>query len=443
MKRMAWLVLLLSGGAVAHAADLLDVYHEAQHQDAVYASARAAYAAAKEALPQGRALLLPTIGLSANTTYNRSKTAYRGATSLSGGAREYNSNGYTLSLSQPVFRLQNFAQYKQAKAQVRQAGAEFAIAAQSLILRVAQAYFDVLLAQDNVALAAAQKAAIAEQLAQAKRNFEVGTATITDTNDAQARYDLVNAQEIAAKNTLEVKKRTLQQMISALPPPLAPLSGKLPLTFPRPDNMRQWAVAAENQNLQLQVQRAALAVAQDAVKINRAGHYPTLDLVASYNDSSQGGGSFGVGSDVKSRAIGLQLNLPLFEGGAVSAKVRQAVDNVEKARQDMENARRQAVLQAQQSFLGVTSGVAQVKALAQALISNRTSLASTKLGREVGVRTSVDVLNAQQQLYSAKRDLWKARYDYIMSQLKLKAAVGTLGEKDVIQVNRWLVHGTR
>jgi outer membrane protein len=201
--------------------------------------------------------------------------------------------------------------------------------------------------------------------------------------------------------------------------------------------MDKWVESAEAQNLQLQIQQAALEIANQEVERNRGGHFPTLDLVATYGDNSATGGASG-GYDTKSKTVGLQLNVPIYQGGLVSSKVREAVAGQEKARQDTEDARRQVELQARQAFLGVTSGAAQVKALEQALKSSQSSLDSTKLGFEVGVRTGVDVLNAQQQLYSAKRDLSQARYNYILSQLKLRAAVGTLAEDDLVQVNKWL-----
>src|SRR5574340_728150 len=373
MKRLFGFALALAASQAAQAENLLELYQTAQQRDAQFASARAAYQAALEKLPQGRALLLPTASLSGNTTYNDMDVQYRGSSLYSSGQRSYNSNGYTVSLSQPVYRKQNFVQYEQARIQVGQAETQFKVAQQDLILRVAQAYFDVLVAQDSVALAGAQKVAIAEQLEQAKRNFEVGTATITDTHEAQARYDLTTAQEIAAQNDLENKKRALQVIIGQVSGILVPLGEKLPLHLPEPAQMEKWVVDSEQHSLQLQIQRAALELALQEVERNRGGHYPTLDVVATYSDASS-------------------------QGGSVSSKVREATANLEKARQDLEQAQRQVTLQTQQAFLGVTSGVAQVKALEQALLSSQSTLDSTKLGQEVGVRTNVDVLNAQQQL---------------------------------------------
>ena len=439
MKRFT-LALMISAtfAASADAANLMDIYRQALTSDAALASAKAAYQAGQEKLPQGRALLLPSVNLSANTTWNKMDIQYRGPSSFPGGERDYNSNGTTLSLSQPIYRRQNWALYEEGKLQSAQAEMQYTAAQQDLILRVAQAYFDALLAQDAVALVQAQKQAIAEQLAQAKMNFEVGTATITDTHEAQSRYDLGNASEIAALNDLELKQWALQKIIGTLPQSLAALATSMPLQGPEPGDMAQWVEAAQQNNLQVQIQRAAVEIANQEVARNRAGHHPTLDLVASYSDTGATGSNLGVGNDTKAGAIGLQLNLPLYQGGAISSRVREAVANQEKARQDLEQTVRQTALSTREAYFGVTSGIAQVKALEQALISSQSSLDSTKLGLEVGVRTNVDVLNAQQQLFSAKRDLYKARYSYLLSRLKLKSAAGTLAEYDLQQVDQWL-----
>ena len=422
----------------AGAADLLAIYHEALAQDAALASAKASYLAGQEKAPQGKALLLPSIGLGANTTYNDVDFSYRGPTSLPAGKRSYNSNGWTLTLTQPLYRPQNWAAYEEGKLQAAQAGIQYGSARQDLMLRVAQAYFDVLLAQDSAALAKSQKQAILEQLEQAKLSFEVGTATITDTNEAQARYDLANAGEIAALSELEIKRRSLEVIIGKVAESLVPLGEGMPLQAPQPDDMEKWVNAAQEGNLQIQIQKAALEIAGREVERNRAGHYPTLDAVASYGSSAASNSNFGVGNDTKATAIGLQFNLPLYQGGGISSRVREALANQEKARHDLDQVSRQTALSTRSAYLGVTSGAAQVKALEQALVSSQSSLDSTKLGMEVGVRTNVDVLNAQQQLYSAKRDLYKARYAYLVSGLQLKAAAGILGEEDLEEVNRWL-----
>jgi outer membrane protein len=435
LKILPAILLSVAAGAAA-AADLVDIYRQAQLQDPVYASARAAWVANQEKLPQGRALLLPSATLSANTSYNNRDIRFRNDTSSLG---QFNNNGVTLSVTQPLFRMQNRVQYEEAKTQVAQADAQLSVAIQDLASRVAQAYFDVLLAQDNLDLAGAQKAAIGEQLAQAKRNFEVGTATITDTHDAQARYDLTTSQEIAARNDLEIKKRALQQITGTAAPPLSALGPRFALTLPEPNDMNAWVLQAMANSQQVAIQRATVEFAEQEVARNRYGHFPTIDAVASYGQNATGSGlQGGIGNDTTNKIIGLQFALPLYQGGAVNSLVRQAIANLEKARQDLEATARQVTLATQQAFLGVANGLAQVRALEAALISSQSSLDSSRLGQEVGVRTQVDVLNAQQQLYTARFNLAQAKYNYILNQFKLEAAVGQLGEEDLLRVNQWL-----
>jgi outer membrane protein len=372
-------------GVNANAADLLQTYREARANDPQFASARAAAEAGREKGPQGRALILPAVSASANTTWNDGEVTARTNPPSETVERQFNSNGWTVTLSQPLFRWQNWVQYTQYEFQVRQTEAQFTQAMQDLIVRVAQAYFEVLAAQDSLAFILAQKAAISEQLAQAKRNFEVGTATITDTHEAQARFDLSVAQEIAAQNDVEIRRRALQQLIGRFPDPLTPLRGKFELRVPDPDNMDRWVESAQSQNYAVLVQQAAVEIAQREIERNRAGHYPTLDLVGTYGKNSAGSNfTTGIGTDTKVGTIGLQLAIPLYAGGSISSRTREAVANREKAHADLETSRRQAALSARQSFLGVTNGMAQVRALEQAQLSSETALASNKLGYEVG-----------------------------------------------------------
>ena len=315
----------------------------------------------------------------------------------------------------------------------------FGQAGQDLAVRAAQAYFDVLAAQDTLALVQAQKAAISEQLAQAKRNFEVGTATITDTHEAQARFDLSSSQEIAALNDLETKKSSLQQITGKQYAGLRPLRPEVRLTPPNPANMQSWVDIAEKQGYPVQIQESVAEIAQLEAKRQAAGHYPTVDLVASYGWTSQTASQLSaVPSNVTSGVFGLQLGLPLYQGGAISSREREAAALYEKSKQDLENARRTQALTARQTYLSVTNGIAQVGALEQALVSSQSALDSNKLGYEVGVRINIDVLNAQQQLFSTRRDLATARYNTITSYLRLKAAAGSLKEDDLGEVNKAL-----
>ena len=425
----------------AEAADLMQTFHAAQSQDPVFAAAIAAHQASQEKLPQGRSLLLPSVNLNANSTYNKNRVQYFNAPAtlpFPQGQIQYNSHGYGVTLVQPLFRQQNWVAYTESELQVAQADAQFKNAENDLILRVAKAYFDVLIAQDSVELAGAQKAAISEQLEQAKRNFEVGTATITDTREAQSRYDLVVAQEIAAGNDLEIRQRQLQQLTNSMPDNLRPLGDKFKLEAPQPASMQKWVEQAEDGNLQLAAAKISADLADKEVARKRGGHYPTLDLVANYSMNNANGGMYGVGSDIRSQSVGVQLNVPLFEGGATQSRYREAEANRDRAKDELENARRSTDTQTRQAYLGVVNGMAQVKALQAALKSSESLLEASKLGQEVGVRTNLDVLNAQQQLYSTRRDLYQSEYNYLISELQLKAAVGILSEKDLSAVNQAL-----
>ncbi len=410
------------------AADLLQVYKDALANDAQYASARAALAAGQERVPQGRAGLLPTIGLGGSVN----RVSMDGTQGPLQSSQNYNSNGYSLTLTQPLVRLANWEQYQQSKLAAAASEAQFGQAQLDLIVRVSQAYFDVLASQDALASVQAQKAAITEQLASAKRNFEVGTATITDTHEAQARYDLAVAQEFAGQNDLAIKMTALQQIIGKPPGELAGLRPGIKLSGPVPAQIDKWVDSAETQNYGVIGQQLAVEIAQREIKRNRAGHLPTLDLVASRNHSNQ---LNTFGSNANTNVIGVQWAIPLFAGFAIDSRVREAIALEEKARNDLETARRSAAQGARQSYLSVNNGLAQVKALEAAEVSSQSALESNKLGYQVGVRINIDVLNAQQQLYSTRRDLAKARYDTIMSGLRLKSAAGSLKEEDLVQVN--------
>jgi outer membrane protein len=440
MKFRKLLPLLPLGLAAlpAFAADLLSVYQDALGYDAQFSASRSALEANRERLPQARSGLLPTIGVGASTTWNENEVTPRTSAGSTSEAK-YNSNGWTATLTQPLFRWQNWASYQQGKLSVVAAEAQFRAAEQDLIVRVAQAYFDVLLAQESLATARAQLKAIAEQLAAAKRNFEVGTATITDTHEAQASYDLATAAEIAARNDLMVKNESLRLITGKGPETLKTLRSGTQIGSPQPDDIEQWANNSQtNSPLVIQAQ-AAFDIADTEIGKQRSGHLPTIDLVATHGRAGAGyASSIGTGIDSKTTTVGVQLSLPVFAGGAVMSKDREAVALREKARADLENARRQSALGARQAYLGVTSGLSQVKAYEAALASSQASLDSNKLGYEVGVRINIDVLNAQSQLFDTQRKLMKARFDTLIAQLRLKAAAGNLAEEDLRAVNALL-----
>jgi len=439
MKKLVWLVATPLLASPLWAADLLQVYREAQNNDATFAAARSTLEAGRERTPQARAGLLPTLSLSGNSLWNKNDLYLRDGTlppTLNANPR-FNSNGYTLTLSQPLFRWQNWVAYDQSKFQVAQAEANFVQAGQDLILRVAQAYFDVLYAQESLKAVQANKKSIEQQLESVKRNFEVGTSTIVDAQEAQARFDLAVAQEIAAESDLEVRQRTLQAIIGKEPGPLAPFRRGAEISSPQPADMKQWAAAAEKDNINVQIQLAAVEIATREVDRQRAGHYPTLDLVAN-KGTSVALSTIGGQLETNFENVGVQLNLPIFQGGAVVSRQSEASANRAAAESTLEQTRRNAALQARQHYLGATNGLAQVRALRAALISSQSSLESNRLGFEVGVRINIDVLNADNQVYVTRRDLAKAVLDTLMSQLRLKAAVGTLSEEDVVAANALL-----
>lgn len=423
----------------AHALDLLQVYQEALANDPVYASARYSLAAGQERSTQGRAGLLPNIGVGGG--YSR----VDGDAVRSGFPSDIDSrtNQYSISLRQPLFNWANWQQYQQSQLSVAASEAQFAQAQQDLVVRVSEAYFNVLAAQDALASVQAQKTAITEQLASAKRNFEVGTATITDSHEAQARFDLAVAQEFAAQSELDIRRAALEQIIGMPAGELAGLRPGMQLEGPQPAVIDPWVQSAQTQNFGVIGQELAREIAQREISRLRSGHMPTVDLVASRSHNNQRGSTITVPTSNVSdtNTVGVQWNIPLFSGFAVTSQVREAIALADRARADLENTRRNAAQTARQSFLGVSSGLAQVKALEAAEVSSRSALESNLLGYQVGVRINIDVLNAQQQLFLTRRDLARARYDTLLNSLRLKSAAGVLKEEDLVQVNTLLAQG--
>lgn len=419
----------------AGASDLLQIYKEALVNDAQFSAARASKLAGQERSVQGRAGLLPRVNLTANA--NRTRSEFDpdvGSTVTSTN----NGNTMSLSLTQPLFNWGSWETYEQSKLSVISSDLQFAAAQQDLMLRVSQAYFDVLAAENTLKTLQAQKVAVAEQLASAKRNFEVGTQTITDTHEAQSQFDLITAQELAGQGDLDVKRAALRQIIGKDAGDLAKLKDGVQLTAPVPAQLNDWVTTAEKQNFVVATSQIGLEVAQREIKKNRAGHLPTLDLTATTGRNSVNAGATTPSGYAKPTTIGVTLNVPIFAGFATDSRVRESIALEDKARNDLETARRNAAQAARQSYIGVVSGLAQIKAFEAAEISSQSALDSTKLGYQVGVRINIDVLNAQQKLSNTRQSLAKARYDSIMSGLRLKAAAGSLKEADLAEVNALL-----
>jgi outer membrane protein len=427
------------GNAAEKKVNLVDIYNQALAHDPVLASALSGNQAAQEIIEQAKALYRPTVNFNAEATATHSRIRYLDS-NVPAGSSSFENYSLSVEARQPIYRKQNLVQIEQSKTQVSLADKQYHLSQQALILRTTQAYFNVLIAQDKTVLIAAQKTAILSQLDQAKATFEVGTATITDVNEAQARYDLIVAQEVAALNEIEISKRQVEAITGELPNQLASVKSDIAITLLKP-TIQEWQAITLQNNLNIQIQQDALTLAEQEVERTKAGHLPTLDAVARLSESYVTGSPsvFGTGNELKLGVIGLQLQIPLYQGGAITSLVRQAVLNKQKAQDDIAIAKRQADLETQRAYFNLSSSVAQVNALVQALTSSQSQLESTKLGYEVGVRTSVDVLNAQQQLFSAKRDLLQARYQYLVNIIQLKSATGLVGEADLQEINQYLV----
>ena len=435
---LALALALVAAAAVPHAAyaeSLFELYEAAHSYDATYLSARALADSAPFRVEQSRALMRPSATLSSSGSRVETRPTI-------GANYSSNSIGATLSGRQPLFNRGNNATIAQAELTLESSLADLDTAEQDLMLRVSQAYFDVLGAQDTLQTTRANKAAISEQLASAKRNFEVGTATITDTREAQARFDLATAQEILAVNDLRTKRITLDQLVGQENVEPRPLATPLVLPPPLPSSINDWVGRADSEHPNIRRAQLALEVARLETEKARAGHLPTVDAVGSVGGSHQTGTISSTTASTgnnRNASVGLQLSLPLFSGYAVQNRVKETTVLQVKARNDLEGARRSAIQATRQAFLAVESGIAQVKALEAAESSTQLALDATQLGYRVGVRVNLDVLNAQTQLYTTRRDLAKARYDVVLAGLRLRQAAGRVDPDDLTAVNALLV----
>jgi outer membrane protein len=418
----------------AQAQSLVELYQSARAFDAVYQSAKLQYDANLARAEQARAGILPTAGLAAGV----SRTGFENTNPSVD--RSYNSQNATLSASQPLYRPANWATYAQGLKQVDLARAQLEAAEQDLVVRTAQAYFDVLAAQDTLTVVRAQKAAVDEQLAFAKRNFEVGTSTITDSREAQARFDLVTAQEIAADNDLRVKKIALDQLVGITESQPKRLLAPAALPPVVPADVNAWVQRSEGVHPSIRLAQGGLDIAELEVNKAEAGHKPTLDLTASYN-VTRNPSSFaqtGTSSRTNTSNVGLLVNVPLFAGFSTQNRIRETLSLRDKARSDLEGARRTIAQATRSAYFGVLSGQGQVKALEAAELSSQSALEANKLGYQVGVRINIDVLNAQSQLFQTRRDLAQARYNVLLGDLRLRQASGTLTADDLLTINALL-----
>ena len=420
-----------------NAQTLMDVYQKARMYDPQYAAARKSYDAALEKLPQSIASLLPSVNVVANRNHQIGEASFSTAAYVGRDVRMWN---WTTQLTQPLIRWGNWANVAQASAQVEQAKAQLALNEQELIVRVAQAYFDVQVAMQNVQVADAQFTAVREQLILAERTFEVGMGTITDVHEAKAKQALSVAQRITSLNDLSTKQSELERMLGD-PMPLQSMQLTQSLPLIHPHELTQWLVVVVSDSPQVRVQRAALEVARQEVSKSMSAHAPSLDILAN-RAASFSSGTLSSPADLSTRVhshqTGLQLTIPLFAGGATQSKVRESVALAEKAHDELIGAQRSASSQARQAFAGVVNGQAQIEALESAVVASRDAVQSNKIGFKIGTRINPDVLNAEQQLYATLRDLGKARVDVVMQGLKLKAATGSLGTDDLFALEQMM-----
>ena len=438
-RRLAMLCSLLAVPGLAGADTLLDIYKLATASDPQLRQAEAAYQAVAETKTQARADLLPQVSLGANLTRDRQEY-----TSVSGSPFPFQpttyystTKGYSLNLTQALYRRDLFVQRREADASTAQAQANYQAARQDLEVRATDRYFKVLSAVDNLDVAQAAKKSNQHLLDQAKQRFDVGMIAITDVQEAKAAYDLSVAQEITAQNQLAIAKEQLREVTGKFHAKLDPLKEDIQLPSPEPADVEKWVDTALKQNYQLLAAQAAVDKASEDVELNRAGHYPRLDAVASYGYNDVSAGLFG-GSTTNDTQIGLQFSLPLYQGGGTSSRVQAAVYRLTQAREALEQQRRSTDRQARSAYLTVLDAINSVNALKQALVSTQSALDATQAGYEVGTRTIVDVLQSQSNLFDAQRNYSQARYNYVISSLQLKQAAGTLVPADLEEINRWL-----
>ncbi|MDF1588517.1 MAG: TolC family outer membrane protein [Gammaproteobacteria bacterium] len=439
MKKIAISALItstfLSLTSAAWAENLLEVYNMSLQSDPQLLAEVASRQAVSELEDQANANFLPQVDLTANTTKVRTEAS---AQRFTAGNVEFNDHGYTLSLVQPLYRRHNYVQKDQADIAIEQAEASYESVLQALIIRVAERYFEVLATQDDLTFALAEREAIAKQLEQTQQRFDVGIATITDVSESQAAFDLAHASVVEAENTLANAKEQLRETSGRYINTLSGLDGDSPLVNPEPVDIDQWSQTALIQNPTLMVASSNVDSARQNIELQKSDHYPNLDLVAQKSFDSQSDSNFTGSSKTHQRSIGLQFNLPIYSGGSVMSRIREASHRLDQAMQNEEQQRRAVVRQSREAYNGVISGISRVKALKQAVVSNEKALESTEAGYEVGTRTTVDVLNVRRDLFSAKRDYANSRYDYILSSLRLKQAAGIISVDDLVQINQWL-----
>lgn len=435
---------IMSAQAAETEYNLLEVYNLALKNDAQLAAARADMMTTQEGSTQARALLLPNLSLSGGTQYNKTSLE----ATVSDVKDDYNSHTWGATLSQPLFNMASWFGYDTAKFQSAQAEVTFSYEQQNLILRVAEAYFNVLRAEDSLITSIAEEKAVKQQLDQARERYNVGLIAETDVLEARARYDGARVARIDGENSLSVSYEALRTIINKDVRDIGKLNKTMPVTAPTPASSDDWVNSALKNNLKLEAARESLKAAESNIKAKQSGHAPTVDAFASYNYNSSDADSAKrfdpntgamMTGDGDQTVVGVKFTLPLFAGGATSSQVRQATYQMESVQQNYDKALREINSGTRNLFRTVNSDVARVEARCQGIVSSESALKATESGYEVGTRNITDVLDAQKTLFAAQRDYLNARYDFIVNTLKLKQTAGTLNPEDLTQLNNWIV----
>ena len=440
---------IMAASSLAYAAestDLLQVYELALKNDAQLAAAQASFNAAGEAVPQSRSALLPNISMQGATSDNRRRMLE--SHSIPGGpsrTSNWNSHGWSATLSQPLFNLESWFSFARAGALTEQARLTFAIAQQDLIMRVAESYFNILRAEDTLTTAEAEEKAVKRQLEQTQQRFEVGLIAETDVHEARAAYDASRVTRIEAKNSLDVARENLRTLTNTFVSDLSKLDKAMPVATPAPAVVEEWVSTSVAQNLNLQAARKGVDAATSQLRGSRSKFAPTLNVVANFDHTAGPAGAVNTSKGpyltngkTDTTTYSLQLNVPIFTGGYNYSKVKESGYRLEESQYNADLTLRQVNASTRNLFNTVNADVDRVEARCQGIVSANSALKATESGYEVGTRNIVDVLNAQRNLFSAQRDYLNARYDFIINTLKLKQTAGTLSPQDLNDLNAWM-----
>src|SRR5688572_2012448 len=435
MLRIAGILAFSAWSCLAQGETLLEAYKLARESDPKFKAAQFESRASSTAYEQARAGFLPIAKYEVDRMETRQRILSSNNPIFGAGVTNFPTNSNTLSITQPIFRMDVIERFRQAKAVVRQAEYSALAAEQDLMLRTTAAYLSVLAARDGLELAGTEQQAIGKSLELARERLRMGLGTITNLHDAAARHGVTQAREIEAQNKLRDARQSLREITGRLIERTQSLRGEFPLQSPQPPVVEPWIESALQQNLGLNVRREAVEVARQEVERQRAGHFPSLNLLLSHNRRDAGSTLFGGGSNVETTDVTVRLSVPLFEGGLTSAVTQEAAFRFQKSMEELEQERRAVERATRAAFDGTLSGVSLVRALGQSVASQESALAAKDQGFKAGLLTLLPVLDAQRDLYLARRDYAQARYDYLLNRLKLKQAAGTLSEADLADIN--------